>query len=56
MQVLKEVVMFMTQYPEAYVLCMGDFNMWLDPTLDLHGMSAQTQIMGTGTLKNLLKK
>ena len=36
-QVLREAVLFLAQYPDAYVMCMGDYNMLLDPTLDRHG-------------------
>lgn len=35
--VLKEAILFMTEYPEAYIICMGDFNMWFNPKMDRYG-------------------
>ena len=37
MQVVKDAVLFMAQYPDACVICMGDYNMILNPTLDRFG-------------------
>lgn len=39
MKVLKEVVLFMAQYPNVHVICMGDFHMLMDPAIDRYGRS-----------------
>lgn len=41
LRVVKDAVMFMTQFPGAYITCMGNFNMWLDPVKKKHGITQQ---------------
>lgn len=46
MKILKEAVIFMAQYPEAYVICMGDFNILMNPVMDKHGKLPRDQVGG----------
>ena len=53
-QVLKDAVVFLAQYPDAYVMCLGDYNMLLDPTLDRHGGVTPKRASRANTLKRLM--
>lgn len=46
LQVIKETMVFAI-YLEAYVLCLGDFNLLLDPVMDRHGdpLASQPQTL-----------
>ena len=37
LSVIKEAMLFASLYPEALVLCLGDFNLLWDPLVDRHG-------------------
>lgn len=51
MKVLKEAIIFMSEYPDAHVICMGDFNMWLNPKLDRFGKNIQRGMVGSKSLE-----
>lgn len=56
MKILKEAVIFMTQYPDAYVIYMGGFNMLIYPILDKNGKSTRDGVGGIGILKKFAQE
>lgn len=56
MGVLKEAMLFMSEYPGAYIICMGDFNMWLNPTMDRFGKKIQQGMVGSNVLETFIKE
>lgn len=47
---------FAAQYHEAYVLCMGDSNLLLDPLLDRHGGPLVSQPQDQSAFRKLVAK
>lgn len=55
-QVVKNAVLFMAQYSDAYVICMGDFNMLLDSVLDRCGGVSHNRVNRENILKTLFSE
>lgn len=49
-------MVFMTQTPDAYVICMGDFNMLLNPRMDSYGKKTQKGIVGSDILEKFINE